>query len=76
MQVSAWVSKYLEGSLQPYRKSAPIPPAELNPGPLFDVVGSNFEDIVLDSSMNVAMFYHQPWYGYVLEVSMYICIYV
>ena len=55
-----WFQKYFDGSLLAYRKSAAVPKDEDNPGPLYTVVFSNFEEVVMANSF-VFVLFHMPW---------------
>jgi len=60
--IKQFASNYLSGKLTPYFKSEPVP--DSNDGPLITVVGSTFDDIVLDDSKNVLIEFYAPWCGH------------
>lgn len=60
--IRQFVVEYLEGKLEPYIKSAPVP--EANDTPVKVVVGKNFNDVVLDSSKDVLIELYAPWCGH------------
>jgi len=51
-----------DGSVKPFLKSAPIP--ESNDGPVVEVVGQNFKEVVMDQSKNVFVKFYAPWCGH------------
>jgi len=60
--VKAHLSAHASGSIKPSFKSDPIPAS--NDGPLYTVVGKNFEDLVLDPTKNVLLEVYAPWCGH------------
>jgi len=53
---------FVEGKLTPYIKSEPVP--EKNDSPVKVVVGTTFNDIVLDKSKDVMIELYAPWCGH------------
>ena len=49
-------------SLQVRRKSAPVPKKQT--GPVISVVGTTFDDIVLDMTKDVLVEFYAPWCGH------------
>lgn len=60
--LKAFVQQYLDGELEIYVKSEPIP--EDNSGPVKVVVGKNFADIVNDDTKDVLIEFYAPWCGH------------
>ncbi|KAI8803172.1 thioredoxin-like domain-containing protein [Cladochytrium replicatum] len=60
--ISAFVKSIVDGTLEPSLKSAPVP--ESNDGPVTVVVGSTFEQIVLDTTKDVFIELYAPWCGH------------
>jgi protein disulfide-isomerase A1 len=52
-----FVDDLVSGALTPYLKSQTVQPAE---GAMAVIVGSNFDEIVLDTSKNVFIAYYAP----------------
>jgi protein disulfide-isomerase A1 len=59
--VSAYVHDFLDGKLKPTIKSAPIP--DTQPGPVVEVVGLTYDDIVLNPDKDVLVEFYTPWCG-------------
>jgi protein disulfide-isomerase A1 len=57
--ISDWVTKYLDGKLEPSLKSQPIP-AEQNEA-VYTLVGKSFEDVVYDDSKDVFIEFYASW---------------
>jgi len=57
-----FVSDYVAKKLQPSLKSEPVP--ESNDGPVKVVVGSTYQDIVLDKEKDVFIELYAPWCGH------------
>jgi len=57
----AFVNDFLGHKLSPFFKSEPVPEHQ---GPVTVVVGSTFDDIVLDDSKNVMIEFYAPWCGH------------
>uniref|UniRef100_A0A1D1ZAU0 Protein disulfide-isomerase n=1 Tax=Anthurium amnicola TaxID=1678845 RepID=A0A1D1ZAU0_9ARAE len=62
VQLAAWIKEYMEGNLQPYRKSEPIP--EVNNEPVKIVVSDSLQDVVFNSGKNVLLEFYAPWCGH------------
>ncbi|CAL0321931.1 unnamed protein product [Lupinus luteus] len=60
--IKVFGENFLEGKLKPYLKSDPVP--ESNDGDVKIVVGSNFDEIVLDESKDVLLEIYAPWCGH------------
>jgi len=60
--IKKFVSDYLNGNLESFIKSAPIP--EKNDDPVSVVVGKTFNDIVLDPTKDVLIELYAPWCGH------------
>jgi len=58
----AWVDGVLKGTVAPTIKSEPVPAD--NSGPVKVVVGSTFDQIVLDDSKDVLVEFYAPWCGH------------
>jgi protein disulfide-isomerase A1 len=61
--MKAFVSDFVAGRLKPYAKSEPEPPASDAREPL-EVVGSTFEQLVLESKVPVFMDFYAYWCGH------------
>jgi protein disulfide-isomerase-like protein len=59
--LTKFVDDVIAGSLTPYMKSQE--PVE-NTGSMTDVVGTNFEELVLDDTKDVWIMYYAPWCGH------------
>jgi len=57
----AFAKEYVEGKIEPFIKSAPIPESQ---GNVKVIVGKNFKDIVLDDSKDVLIELYAPWCGH------------
>ncbi len=57
-----WVDKLIAGTVEPTRKSEPIP--EVNEGPVYTVVGDSWEDIVEDKNTDVMIAQVASWCGH------------
>ena len=57
---------YLEGKLQPFYRSEPIP--ESNNEPVKVVVGKTFNEIVNDNTKDVLVEFYAPWCGHCKQV--------
>jgi protein disulfide-isomerase A1 len=63
--MKAFVASYFDGSLKPFLKSEPAPPAAENAAaPVKTVVGTNFAELVLDPSKDVLLEFYAPWCGH------------
>ncbi|PFH37475.1 putative protein disulfide-isomerase [Besnoitia besnoiti] len=63
-----FVTSYLDGSLTPYLRSEPVPAEEENNGVLKVVVGSTFNEIVLQNDRDVLVEFGAPWCGHCRKV--------
>uniref|UniRef100_A0A915NLJ0 Thioredoxin domain-containing protein n=1 Tax=Meloidogyne floridensis TaxID=298350 RepID=A0A915NLJ0_9BILA len=57
-----FLKDFVKGKVQPHLKSQPIPKADK--GPVFTLVGNNFEAIVNDESKDVLIEAYAPWCGH------------
>lgn len=57
-----FVEDLLEGSLEPYIKSEPIP--ESNVGPVKVAVAKNFNDLVVNNDQDTLIEFYAPWCGH------------
>jgi len=60
--ISEFLQQFLDGKLEPFLRSDPIP--EKNDAPVKVIVGKSFADIVLDSKKNVLLEFYAPWCGH------------
>ena len=60
-KIEEMVESYLSGTLKPELKSKPIP--ETQDGPVFDLVGKQFDEIVFDDSRDVFIEFYASWCG-------------
>jgi len=60
--VGKWVDGIIDGSLKPHLKSDPVP--ESNDEPVKIVVGTQFEEIVLNKDKDVFVKFYAPWCGH------------
>lgn len=60
--IGTFVEGVMDGSVKPHLKSEPVP--ESNDGPVKVVVGTQFEEIVMDSTKDVFVKYYAPWCGH------------
>jgi len=58
--------EFAEGKLSPFVKSEDVP--EDNNGPVYTVVGKNFEDLVMDDTKDVLIKFYAPWCGHCKSV--------
>lgn len=61
-----FVQDYLDGKIEKFVKSAPLPD-NWNAGPVKVLVGSNFNKVAKDIEKNVFVFYYAPWSGMCLQ---------
>lgn len=61
-QIAPWLKEYMDGKLEPYVKSEPIP--EVNNEPVKVIVRNSIEDMVLKSGKNVFLEFYAPWCGH------------
>jgi len=59
-----FVRKYDAGQLQAWTVSQPRPSDEEQEGPIFEVVGSTFQEEVLQVNKSVLLFVYSPWCGF------------
>ncbi|XP_002740183.1 protein disulfide-isomerase A3-like [Saccoglossus kowalevskii] len=57
-----FVNDYLDGKIEPYLKSEPIP--ESDDGPVKVIVAKNFQDIVMSEEKDVLIEFYAPWCGH------------
>lgn len=57
-----FVEKLLEGELEPYIKSEPIP--ESNDAPVKIAVAKNFDDLVINNDKDTLIEFYAPWCGH------------
>lgn len=60
----AWVDEMIAGKIVPARKSEAIPDAADNPGPVFNVVGDSWADVVEDTEKDVIVAQVAEWCGH------------
>lgn len=60
--VSDFVKLYVSGEMSPVFKSAPVPEEQV--GPVFVLVGSEYDKIVLDDDKDVLVEFYAPWCGH------------
>ncbi|CAE7137270.1 unnamed protein product [Rhizoctonia solani] len=56
------IESFLSGSLKPMLKSEAVP--EINDGPVFTLVGSQFDEVIFDDSKDVLAEFYAPWCGH------------
>jgi len=57
-----FIDQALSGELKPFLKSDPVP--EKNDEPVKVIVGTTFEEIVLDHEKDVVVEFYAPWCGH------------
>ena len=62
-----FTQSYLDGNVQKYFKSEPIP-KDWNKGPVKVVVGMNFDKVVRDPTKNVLVKFYTPWFVFFLVI--------
>jgi len=62
--IAGFADDFLAGRLVKYIKSEALPPAPTEDEPVQVVVGSNFNDIVMDKSKHVLLEMYAPWCGH------------
>jgi len=60
--ISTWLKGIMSGEVKAHFKSEPVP--EENDGPVKIVVGSNFDEIVLNNKKDVLLEFYAPWCGH------------
>jgi len=61
-KIEELVEAYISGTLKPELKSNPIPVTQ--DGPVFDLVGKQFDEIVFDDSRDVFIEFYASWCGH------------
>eukprot|EP00033_Pygsuia_biforma_P000910 GCRY01001050.1.p1 GENE.GCRY01001050.1~~GCRY01001050.1.p1 ORF type:complete len:414 (-),score=139.77 GCRY01001050.1:170-1252(-) len=61
-RVKEFLQSFLDGELEPFIKSEPVP--EDNDEAVFTLVGDSFLDVVHDKSKNVFVKFYAPWCGH------------
>lgn len=60
--LSAFAKDLIDGKLEPFIKSEPVP--EKNDGPVKVAVGKNFKELVTDSGRDALIEFYAPWCGH------------
>merc|ERR1711879_9773 len=60
--VSNFVGEYDAGRLRPFLKSEPVPTSQ--PGPVYTLVGSTFDEVVKNPAKDVLVEFYAPWCGH------------
>lgn len=60
--LSAFAKDLVDGKLEPFIKSEPVP--EKNDGPVKVAVGKNFKELVTDSGRDALIEFYAPWCGH------------
>ncbi|XP_068644680.1 protein disulfide-isomerase-like [Aristolochia californica] len=60
--IASWLTAYIEGKLEPFSISAPIP--EFNSASVQVVVAASLQEMVLNSGHNVLLDFSAPWCGH------------
>lgn len=60
-EVDSYIERFLAGELQPTIKSQPVPDTQT--GPVVEVVGLSYDDVVLDPKKDVLVKFYTPWCG-------------
>lgn len=60
--LEAFVKDFLDGKLEPYLKSEPVPASQDEPVKV--VVAKNFDEIVNDPTKDVLIEFYAPWCGH------------
>lgn len=61
-QIAPWLKDYMDGKVEPFKKSEPIP--EVNNEPVKVVVADSLQDIVFNSGKSVLLEFYAPWCGH------------
>ncbi|EER07344.1 protein disulfide isomerase, putative [Perkinsus marinus ATCC 50983] len=59
----SFAHQYIKGMINPYKRSEPLPVYYGNE-PVVQAVGSNFQELVLDSPQDVLVDFYAPWCGH------------
>ncbi|KAF5092468.1 hypothetical protein D0Z00_004575 [Geotrichum galactomycetum] len=65
--VIEFVKDFVAGKIEPNLKSDPIP--ESQDGPVYTVVGLNYDEIVLDDEKDVLIEFYAPWCGHCKQLA-------
>lgn len=57
--IGKWADDILSGAVKPHLKSEEVP--ESNNGPVFTLVGKQWEQVVMDPTKDVFIFLYAPW---------------
>eukprot|EP00339_Tiarina_fusa_P001184 CAMPEP_0117033400 /NCGR_PEP_ID=MMETSP0472-20121206/23865_1 /TAXON_ID=693140 ORGANISM="Tiarina fusus, Strain LIS" /NCGR_SAMPLE_ID=MMETSP0472 /ASSEMBLY_ACC=CAM_ASM_000603 /LENGTH=561 /DNA_ID=CAMNT_0004742301 /DNA_START=12 /DNA_END=1697 /DNA_ORIENTATION=+ len=57
----------VDGTVKSFLKSAPVP--ESNDGPVIEVVGTTFEELIKKSTKNVVIEFYAPWCGHCQQLA-------
>jgi len=60
--INAFVTKYINKELKRYLKTAPVP--ESNNAPVKVIVGTTFDEIVINNDKDVLVEFYAPWCGH------------
>merc|ERR1712217_575193 len=60
--INAFLQQYDAGMLRPHLKSEPVPTSQ--PGPVYTLVGSIFDEIVKNPNKDVLVEFYAPWCGH------------
>lgn len=60
-EVDSFIERFIAGELQPTIKSQPVPDRQT--GPVVEVVGLSYDDVVLDPKKDVLVEFYTPWCG-------------
>eukprot|EP00826_Nyctotherus_ovalis_P004869 TRINITY_DN11082_c0_g1_i12.p1 TRINITY_DN11082_c0_g1~~TRINITY_DN11082_c0_g1_i12.p1 ORF type:complete len:491 (+),score=170.33 TRINITY_DN11082_c0_g1_i12:230-1702(+) len=58
-EMKQFIENWRQGKAERFYKSEPEP--DSNDGPVYKVVGSNFQKLVIDNDDDVLLYYHAPW---------------
>ncbi|PRT52548.1 Protein disulfide-isomerase [Wickerhamiella sorbophila] len=65
--VASYLKKFVAGELKPKLKSAPVP--ESQDGPVYILVGDEFESVVTKGKKDALVEFYAPWCGYCKKMS-------